>query len=110
MAGALLRWMPVAVGAAVGTPLVMGWLLHHRVPAPRFLAFFGGASYAAYLWHKDLFIAFGPWLGLALTVGISALSWWLIERPILAKVHWWTAIRARRLARPLEQPVAAPAP
>lgn len=109
-AGALLRGMPIPVGAAIGTPLVMGWLLHHRVPAPKALAFAGGASYAAYLWHKDLFIAFGPWLGLALTIGASALSWWLIERPVLAKVHWWTALRTRPEAQAVQAPVPAGAP
>ena len=107
--GALARWMPIALGAGLGTPLVMGWLLHHRVPAPKALAFAGGASYAAYLWHKDLMIAFGPWLGVALTIVASAASWWLIERPVLARVHELTAFRARR-RREAERPVAATAP
>jgi peptidoglycan/LPS O-acetylase OafA/YrhL len=102
--------MPIALGAGLGTPLVMAWLLHHRVPAPRALAFAGGASYAAYLWHKDLVIAFGPWLGVALTILAAAASWWLVERPILARVHAWTALRTERAARAAEQPVAAVAP
>jgi peptidoglycan/LPS O-acetylase OafA/YrhL len=108
-AGALLRGMPISLGAAIGTPLVMGWLLQHRLPAPKPLAFAGGASYALYLWHKDLFIAFGPWVGLALTIAVSALSWWLIERPILARVHWWTAARARLAAEAPRARVAAAA-
>ena len=43
----------------------MGWLLHHRVPGTRALAFLGGASYAMYLWHRDLMISFG-------VVGVAA--------------------------------------
>jgi len=110
-AGALLRWMPLPLGAAIGTPLVMAWLLEHTLPLPRALAFAGGASYALYLWHKDLFIAFGPWVGLGLTVAAAALSWWLVERPILARVHWWTARRSsRQLTRPAEAPVATVSP
>jgi peptidoglycan/LPS O-acetylase OafA/YrhL len=106
-AGALLRWMPIPLGAAFGTPLVMGWLLNHRLPAPKALAFAGGASYALYLWHKDLFIAFGPWVGLAITVVAAVLSWWLVERPILARVHWWTARRSsRQIAKSSELPAA----
>jgi hypothetical protein len=39
------------------------------------------------------------------------MSWWLIERPILARVHWWTAVRtARRATQLAEAPVAAVAP
>jgi len=110
VAGALARWMPIALGAGLGTPLVMGWLLHHRVPAPRALAFAGAASYAAYLWHKDLMIAFGPWLGVALTIFAAAASWSLVERPILARVHAWTALRTERAAHAAERPVAAVAP
>jgi len=110
-AGALMRWMPIPLGAALGTPLVMGWLLEHPLPAPRALAFAGGASYALYLWHKDLFIAFGPWVGLGLTVAAAALSWWLVERPILARVHAWTARRSRhRIAQVSEAPAAIVAP
>lgn len=109
--GALLRWLPLPLGAAIGTPLVMAWLLQHRLPLPRTLAFAGGASYALYLWHKDLFIAFGPWVGLVLTVAAAALSWWLVERPILARVHGWTARRSsRRIVPVAEAPVAAVAP
>ncbi|HXG26228.1 MAG TPA: acyltransferase [Candidatus Binatia bacterium] len=92
--GALFTILPVAIGPAIGTPLVMGWLLHHRLPWQRLLIFTGGASYAMYLWHKDLFIAFGPWFGLLIAIAGSAASWAFIERPILARVHAHSARRA----------------
>ena len=43
--GALFTILPVAIGPAIGTPLVMGWLLHRRLPWPRALIF-GGGGYA----------------------------------------------------------------
>ena len=96
-AGALTSILPLAIGAAVGTPMLMGWLLQHRLPGARLLTFAGGASYAMYLWHKDLLIAFGP-AGLALVVVGSVLSWAVVERPILARAHWladsWKSRRA----------------
>jgi peptidoglycan/LPS O-acetylase OafA/YrhL len=83
----------------------MGWLLQRRLPGVRFLTFAGGASYALYLWHKDLLIAFGP-AGLAIVLVGSALSWALVERPILARAHWLADTwRARRsLERAVPQP------
>lgn len=85
-AGCATSWLPVAIGAGLGTPLVMGWLLQHPVPSARLLAFLGGASYAMYLWHKDLLLAFGV-LGLPLALVASAASWALAERPILGFAH-----------------------
>jgi peptidoglycan/LPS O-acetylase OafA/YrhL len=105
--GALTTVFPVALATGLGTALLMGWFRHHPVPGARALAFVGGASYAMYLWHKDAFIAFGPWAGLALAVVASALSWALVEHPVLARVH--AAVARRRIsARP--QPLPAPAP
>jgi peptidoglycan/LPS O-acetylase OafA/YrhL len=86
----------------------MGWLLQHGLPWARALGFAGGASYALYLWHKDAFIAFGPAVGLAIAVVASALSWALVERPILARIHWLAA--RRRGALVTDRPIAAPAP
>jgi peptidoglycan/LPS O-acetylase OafA/YrhL len=105
--GALTTFLPTAVLTGIGTALVMGWLLHRSLPGARALSFAGGASYALYLWHKDAFIAFGPSLGLAITLIASGLSWQLIERPILAHVH--AAVARRRVAR-VAQPLPAPAP
>lgn len=84
--GAVATSIPIPFLTLLGAPLVMGWVLQHRVPGAPFLAFAGGASYALYLWHKDLFIAFGP-VGLVIAVVGASLSWALVERPILARAH-----------------------
>lgn len=84
--GSVSTTVPIPVGTLLGMPLVMGWLLQHRLPGARLLAFSGGASYALYLWHKDLLIAYG-FLGLAAAVVGAGLSWALVERPILARAH-----------------------
>ena len=114
LVGAVSSWLPVAIATGLGTALAMGFMLQHRLPFARTLGFVGGASYALYLWHKDAFIAFGPWAGLAIAVVASALSWALVERPILRLAHWLAALRRRRLvealiAAPIEQPVEQPA-
>ena len=84
--GMLTSVYPIPLGAVLGTPLVIGWLLHHRVPGERALVFAGGASYALYLWNYDLLGAFGlP--GLAIAFVGSALSWTLVERPVLEWAH-----------------------
>jgi len=106
--GALTTIIPVALATGFGTALVMGWLLNHRLPGSRVLGFFGGASYAMYLWHKDALIAFGPWLGLAITLAAAALSWAVVERPILAIIHDFDA-RRRHRAKAVP-PVAVPVP
>src|SRR6185436_4857969 len=91
--GAVTSAVPVVIATGVGTALTMAWLLHHPLPWARALSFGGGASYALYLWHKDAFIAFGPLAGMLITLVAAGLSWALIERPILARVH---ALDARR--------------
>jgi peptidoglycan/LPS O-acetylase OafA/YrhL len=83
----LMHGSPVALAAGIGTPLLIGWLSTVKFPFPRALAFAGGASYAMYLWHKDLFISFGA-AGLVVALVGSALSWALVERPVLAVAHF----------------------
>jgi peptidoglycan/LPS O-acetylase OafA/YrhL len=84
--GSVSTILPIPFATLAGTPLVMGWLLQHRAPFPRALAFGGGASYTLYLLHKDLLIAFGlP--GIALAFVGAAASWKCIERPILSRAH-----------------------
>jgi peptidoglycan/LPS O-acetylase OafA/YrhL len=100
VAGALTTILPVALATGVGTALIMGFLLQHRLPFNRALGFGGGASYALYLWHKDAFIALGPVVGLAVAVVAAGLSWALVERPILRWIHALASVR--RLARPTE--------
>jgi peptidoglycan/LPS O-acetylase OafA/YrhL len=105
--GTLTSALPVALATGLGAALIMGWLLHHPLPGARPLALAGGASYAVYLWHKDALIAFGPVVGLVVTFAAAGLSWGLVERPILARVHAFTA---RRHSTPLgARPIPVPA-
>jgi peptidoglycan/LPS O-acetylase OafA/YrhL len=105
--GAVVSLLPVALATGLGTALVMGFLLQYRLPFGRALSFAGGASYALYLWHKDALIAFGPVVGIALALLASGMSWALIERPILRRVHALDAQRRREHAA--SQAVAVPA-
>jgi peptidoglycan/LPS O-acetylase OafA/YrhL len=82
---------PLALPTAIGTVLVMPWLVERRIPGARFLAFIGGASYALYLWHRDLLTTFGV-PGLLIAAVGAAASWALVERPIL---DWGHRIAAR---------------
>jgi peptidoglycan/LPS O-acetylase OafA/YrhL len=84
--GTLAHVLPLAIAPTLGGALLMGWLLQHPVPGAQTLAFLGGMSYATYLWHKDLLIAFGP-VGLVIALVGAAASWALVERPILAWAH-----------------------
>jgi peptidoglycan/LPS O-acetylase OafA/YrhL len=107
--GTLTTAYPLNLGALLGTPLVIGWLLHHRLLGARALVFIGGASYALYLWHYDLFREFG-FAGLAIALVGSALSWLVVERPIL----YWAHRRARfwrpeHAHPPSAEPAAGPA-
>ena len=106
IAGCVTAVLPVAIGAGIGSPLLMGWLLQHPIPggvrSASILAFLGGASYAMYLWHKDLLLTFGI-AGLGLALIAAATSWAIVERPILAWAH---AITRRPPTRLVETPAA----
>jgi peptidoglycan/LPS O-acetylase OafA/YrhL len=97
---------PLAIPTAVGTALVMAWLLQHRVPWARPLAFLSGASYAMYLWHRDLLLEFGV-AGVLLAIIGSMVSWAFIERPIL---DWGHRIGARLRRAERVEPAAAASP
>lgn len=77
---------PIALGPGVGAVLLIGWLASVKVPFARPLAFAGGASYALYLWHKDMFLSFGV-VGLVVAIAGAAASWMLVERPMLNWAH-----------------------
>jgi peptidoglycan/LPS O-acetylase OafA/YrhL len=100
-------FFPIALTTCLGSVLLIAWLRHHPLPGARALAFGGGASYALYLWHKDMLIEFGPATGLVLVLIASGLSWLLVERPILARVH---ALAARRRYGVPATPLIVPAP
>jgi peptidoglycan/LPS O-acetylase OafA/YrhL len=99
--GCITDPLPIAIGPGIAALLLMGWLLQHRVPGARTLVFLGGMSYATYLWHKDLLLAFGS-IGLLVALVGAAASWALIERPIL---NWAHVIAKGRAPSPILEPV-----
>ena len=106
--GCLQMGDPIAFPTGIGTALMMAWLLQHRVPGARPLAFIGGASYAMYLWHRDLLTAFGVFGVVIAAIGAS-LSWVIVERPILDRAHRIASRWRRAGAEPIE-PLAVPSP
>ncbi len=103
---------PLALGATrdrIGA--VLGW---------RPIVWMGTISYAFYVWHLDVIGAAVGWLGesigaasmvdlvsvvFPIAVVISALSWYLVERPLL-RFRDLIGPRARRAPRPTEPPAA----
>jgi peptidoglycan/LPS O-acetylase OafA/YrhL len=62
--------------------------IQHAVARPawletRLLVWLGTISYGIYLWHYVLLRTFPAWQALALTVVVSAASWYLLGRPLL---------------------------
>ncbi len=97
---------PIALGPGIGAVLLIGWVAGVRVPFARPLAFAGGASYAMYLWHKDVLVSFGV-IGLLIAIAGAAASWAFLERPVLELAHGVAA--RRRLVRPADEIVPIPA-
>jgi peptidoglycan/LPS O-acetylase OafA/YrhL len=82
LAGLALEWsQPLDLPVAVAGVLVVLGIREVRVP--RWLAMAGTRlSYPVYLWHVTVFAVVADfWIGVAVTLAISALSWILVERP-----------------------------
>jgi len=84
----LAVWVP-PVGAALSGVVI--WAAVAQSPSfltGRVLVWFGGISYALYLWHAPMLLVpnfDGPIrsiVGVALSIGLAAISWKLIEGPI----------------------------
>ena len=102
----------VAVGSLVVAP--DGW--HCRALAVWPLRSLGRISYGFYLWHWPVLLAMtGARTGLygwplvgarfGVTLALATASWWLLERPILAR-RWSTAVAVPAVAVALAATVA----
>jgi peptidoglycan/LPS O-acetylase OafA/YrhL len=80
-------WTDGYVATGYAAALLVAGL--RAVPAPRLLALAGASlSYAFYLWHwPALMLAGSARWGLALAIVFAAISWFLVERPILELVR-----------------------
>ncbi len=83
-------WLAPTV--ALVAMLTISSVLDHRTPflRGRVLGWLGLVSYGLYLWHAPLMVlpplslsVGGRVLGLAMAVGLAAISWHFVERPIL---------------------------
>jgi peptidoglycan/LPS O-acetylase OafA/YrhL len=91
------------------------WVGRHFFELKPFVAL-GIVSYAFYLWHLPVFFAirfFDPhWndvvrvvVAIAVTLSLTILSWFLLERPLM---HWSKRLEARRYMTPAVTLGAAP--
>jgi peptidoglycan/LPS O-acetylase OafA/YrhL len=121
----LLRtWLLVAVSALLIAPFALApdrQSVVHRLLAHRRLVRLGRWSFGAYLWHLPIWAgmtaagvrlatpsAFVIWFaaGVTLSFALGALSWNLVERPVVA----WAARRTSRRSEPVARAVLAAAP
>jgi peptidoglycan/LPS O-acetylase OafA/YrhL len=107
---AVLADMPAGLGfALVGGAAVMGGgSLATRWMSARPLAWVGLVSYGVYMWHVPLILfarrldvlpdAYGLRLLLILppVLLVAALSWYLVERPLIARAAWPSGRRGAR--------------
>lgn len=114
----IVRDVPAAIGFGA-----MVAATAHGTWAPRLLTcrpvvYLGAVSYGFYLWHEPLMLwlrahgllpfstALATPLILALSIGVAALSWHLVEKPILARARPKKRRAPQQRVRP--QPVAQP--
>jgi peptidoglycan/LPS O-acetylase OafA/YrhL len=88
----------VDIPAVIGAGLVVGWGIHARPRGAMWWSAGAAISYGLYLWHLDLFNLVGD-AGLPLAFAIAALSYVLLERPVMRFVKALTG------AKPLPEPV-----
>ena len=95
----ILRDLPAAVGFAL---VITSMRLSPALARPlgrQPLAYLGLVSYGIYLWHVPLLLALRSWgllplslvpgfiVGLAASVAVASVSWFLLERPVLRRAH-----------------------
>jgi len=98
----------LALGAALVVLVLCGWPLPD---APRFTPaalYLGKVSYGIYLWHLPVLVLLGRhteldppvalMLAVAATIALAALTWHLVEQPVLAR--WSRAGRRTRRSWP----------
>ncbi|GAC1663609.1 MAG: hypothetical protein NVS9B8_02900 [Candidatus Limnocylindrales bacterium] len=107
--GLALEWsqpldLPVAIA---GVLIVLGI---RDIAVPRWLAMAGTRlSYPVYLWHVTVFALIANfWVGVAVTLVVSALSWVLVERPAQS-IRFGRRAPAPKAGPLAVEPVIAPA-
>lgn len=87
----------IAVAAALTLLVLCGWPLPRSAPFTRTAAYLGKISYGIYLWHLPVLLVLGrqemaPGTALAIalpaTIALAALTWHVLEEPLLRK---WAA-------------------
>ena len=114
-----LRYQSLMVAAALLVNLALGWRVAWRGGLSVFAAL-GRWSYGIYLWHYPAALAvsrtaltpsatdgtivrwalFGLPV-LAVTIPMAALSWYVVERPLIARAQAWRPRQRRTVAQPV---------